>query len=101
MGDAVTGDWYSNLNKAPWTPPGWVFGFAWTLIMVCYSWYLGELFVERNRFSLWLVFIISWVLNVSWNWFFFNQKMVTVGLVVLILLTMTIFYFFGLIGNFY
>lgn len=94
MGDAVTGDWYTNLNKAPWTPPGWVFGFAWTLIMVCYSWYLAELFIERNKPSLWLVFLLSWVLNVSWNWFFFNQHMVTAGLIVLILLTLTIFYFF-------
>ena len=21
-------DWYLQLNKAPWTPPGWVFGAA-------------------------------------------------------------------------
>ncbi|NBN98947.1 MAG: hypothetical protein EBV19_06865 [Flavobacteriia bacterium] len=24
--DGVASDWNQNLNKAPWTPPGWVFG---------------------------------------------------------------------------
>ncbi|MDG2281196.1 MAG: tryptophan-rich sensory protein, partial [Flavicella sp.] len=30
-GTGVSSDWYQNLNQAPWTPPGWVFGFMWTL----------------------------------------------------------------------
>lgn len=94
MGDAVTGDWYTSLNKAPWTPPGWVFGFAWTTIMLCFSYYLAELFMERAKTSLWLVFLFAWLLNVSWNWFFFNQQMINIGLVILILLTLVILYFF-------
>jgi len=32
-GKGVPSYWYSDLIKAPWTPPGWVFGFAWTTIM--------------------------------------------------------------------
>ena len=24
-GDGVTSEWYTSLNQAPWTPPGWVF----------------------------------------------------------------------------
>jgi len=94
MGDAVTGEWYSSLNKAPWTPPGWVFGFAWTAIMLCFSYYLAELFIEREKPTLWLVFLLAWLLNVSWNWFFFNQNMTNIGLFVLIALTFTILYFF-------
>ena len=27
-----TGPWYQNLRKAPWQPPDWLFGPAWTLI---------------------------------------------------------------------
>ncbi len=94
MGDAVTGEWYNSLNKAPWTPPGWVFGFAWTAIMLCFSYYLAELFIERSKVTLWFVFLFAWLLNMSWNWFFFNQKMVNMGLIVLILLTLAILYFF-------
>jgi len=26
--DGVVSLWYQNLNQAPWTPPGWVFGAA-------------------------------------------------------------------------
>ena len=44
MNNGPQTDWYSNLNKAPWTPPGWVFGFAWTTIMLCFSIYLIALF---------------------------------------------------------
>ena len=42
-GDGVASDWYYNLNKAPWTPPGWAFGVAWTAIMVGYSFYMAIL----------------------------------------------------------
>ena len=39
----ASSDWYQNLNKAPWTPAGWVFGAAWTSIMICYSVYMAYL----------------------------------------------------------
>ena len=31
MNNGPISEWYLNLNKAPWTPPGWVFGVAWTI----------------------------------------------------------------------
>lgn len=40
--NGVNSEWYTNLNKAPWTPPGWVFGFAWTTIMICFSIYMAK-----------------------------------------------------------
>ena len=43
MNNGPTSEWYLNLNKAPWTPPGWLFGVAWTTIMVCFSIYLTYL----------------------------------------------------------
>lgn len=43
-GPGVASSWYQNLNQAPWTPPGWVFGVAWTTIMVCFTFYLVVLF---------------------------------------------------------
>ena len=39
-------DWYSNLTKAPWEPDGWVFGAAWTSIMICFSVYMS---INWNR----------------------------------------------------
>lgn len=36
-GSGVPSEWYQSLIKAPWTPPGWMFGAAWTSIMICFS----------------------------------------------------------------
>ena len=40
-GKGVVSEWYLSLSKAPWTPPGWVFGAAWTTIMVCFAIYMA------------------------------------------------------------
>ena len=94
MNDGPETQWYLDLNKAPWTPPGWVFGAAWTIIMICFSWYLAELFHNRNSKFLWSIYSFQVVLNVGWNWVFFNQHYVSLGLLVISLLLLVIFYFF-------
>ncbi|WP_092467102.1 TspO/MBR family protein [Winogradskyella thalassocola] len=99
MGDAITGEWYSNLNKAPWTPPGWVFGATWTLIMICFSVYLSYLFTIRNSKFVISIYTIAVVLNVSWNYLFFNQQLPNLALVNIILLTLVIMYFFITFGD--
>lgn len=105
MNEGPTSEWYSTLNKAPWTPPGWVFGVAWTTIMICFSIYLGKLFkTEANKKLIFTVFLIAFILNVSWNYLFFNQHLVLASLIGIILLTSVIFYFYFKlsknIGNF-
>jgi benzodiazapine receptor len=90
-------DWYTNLNQAPWTPPGIIFGIAWTLIMICFSIYLGKLFLDNNSQKMKIIFLIQFILNVSWNFIFFNQHLVLVGLLTITLLTSLLFiYFFKL-----
>ncbi|TXD51245.1 MULTISPECIES: TspO/MBR family protein [unclassified Polaribacter] len=96
--------WYVNLNKAPWTPPGWVFGAAWTLIMICFSMYLGKLFSVENTQKMKVIFLLQFVLNVSWNYLFFNQHLVLLGLIAITLLTALLcIYFFKFsdkVGNY-
>lgn len=84
----VPSDWYTNLNKAPWTPPGWVFGAAWTLIMVCFSFYMAYALalVEQKKLLIGL-FALQWILNVAWNPVFFYYHQVLAGLIVISLLT--------------
>lgn len=99
MGDAVTGEWYASLNKAPWTPPGWVFGAAWTTIMLCFSIYLTFLFsIRKSRFVV-IVYSIAVLLNISWNYIFFNQQLTHFGLATIIALTLVISYFFISCGD--
>jgi len=99
MGDAVNGEWYTNLNKAPWTPPGWIFGAAWTLIMVCFSVYLIYLFSIRNSKVVITLYVIAVLLNVSWNYLFFNQQLTMLAFINIICLTLLITYFFITFGD--
>lgn len=99
MNNGPLSSWYTNLNQAPWTPPGFVFGIAWTAIMICFSIYLGKQFTKGIRIKLTRVFLIQFVLNVSWNYVFFNQHLVFLGLIIIALLTALIFYYFFKLSN--
>jgi benzodiazapine receptor len=88
-GSPAENEWYNNLNKAPWTPPGWVFGFAWTIIMICYSIYMARVFVEfkgKLLRQLMILFTLQFITNVLWNPLFFNWHLVLPALLVLTLL---------------
>ena len=60
MGEGPMGSWYTNLNKAPWTPPGWVFGASWTLIMVCLSIFMNKA-VQIEALSKTILFDLNWM----------------------------------------
>ena len=81
MRAAVMGDWYQSLNKAPWTPPGWVFGAAWTTIMICFSVYMSHLTESPVAKNVALLFGIQWVFNTAWNYIFFAQHWVLFGFI--------------------
>lgn len=83
-------DWYTSLNQAPWTPQGWVFGVAWSTIMVCFSIYMAYLYKLLPTTKVITLFAVQIVLNVIWNYIFFNQHLVGVGFTVILLLTFTI-----------
>ena len=59
MNNGQLAEWYTNLNQAPWTTPGIVFGIAWTFIMICFSIYLGHLFIKDYSSKLTIVFLIQ------------------------------------------
>lgn len=99
MENGPMSNWYTNLNQAPWTPPGWVFGAAWTIIMICFSIYLGKLFIIENTQKIRIIFFFQFVLNVSWNYIFFNQHLVLLGLISITLLTSLLFYYFFKLSN--
>lgn len=99
MNNGPQSEWYTNLNQAPWTPPGWLFGVAWTTIMICFSIYLGKLFLADDGKKNTTTFIFQFVLNVSWNFFFFNQHLIAFSLFTILLLTSLIFIYFFKLSN--
>lgn len=95
MNNGPRTEWYLSLEKAPWTPPNWMFGVAWTLIMTLFSVYITRLsfkikFLDKKLI---ILYTLQWILNVSWNYIFFNKHNTTAGLFVIIALWLLIGYF--------
>lgn len=108
IGNPGSNIWYQSLNKAPWTPPGWVFGAAWFTIMLCFSFYM---FYTSNNLSpdfkntFYVLFAVQFVLNVLWNPVFFKWHFVLGGLIMIVMLTVLVGWFtyygfknYGLVG---
>ncbi len=97
MGSPATNEWYIAQNKAPWTPPGWVFGAAWFFIMACLSVFM---FLVSKKYSFseqaffYSLFIVQVVLNIAWNPVFFKYHFVLAGLIIIGLLTIVVFLLF-------
>ena len=90
----VASDWYAGLAKAPWTPPGWVFGAAWTTIMICFAIYLALLWPRTgNKRMLMGLYALQLILNIAWNPTFFEYKDPLTALFVITALTVLIGYF--------
>tara|TARA_B100000780_G_C20917627_1_gene365476 strand:- start:264 stop:719 length:456 start_codon:yes stop_codon:yes gene_type:complete len=83
----VSSEWYQNLSKAPWTPPGWVFGVAWSSIMFFFAIYMAYLIKLKPKKIIIIFYSIQWVLNIVWNPVFFYFQEITLGLICISLLT--------------
>ena len=93
--DGVASLWYQTINKAPWTPPGWVFGAAWTTIMICFAIYMAYLIASKvDKKTVVLLYSIQLILNMAWNPIFFYFQSVVLGLICISLLTILIAYLF-------
>ncbi|MGQ1910547.1 TspO/MBR family protein [Marinifilum sp. RC60d5] len=90
----VSSVWYQNLQKAPWTPPGWVFGAAWTLIMICFAVYMAFLVKSASLKKVIVLFGIQWILNALWNPLFFYFQEISLGLIDITMLLILIGYLF-------
>ena len=101
MGDGASSFWYENLDRASWEPQGWVFGLAWTTIMICFSIYLAFIVKElKINLSVYLfkneffkLYLFQLLLNISWNYLFFNKHLTEIALLDITLLTILMFYF--------
>ena len=92
MDNGPSSNWYLQVNKAPWTPPGWVFGAAWFSIMLLFSFYMATLMGKTSdRQTLLLLFGLQWILNVGWNPVFFKYHQTLAALIVIVSLTFLVF----------
>lgn len=93
MNNGPISEWYMQLNQAPWTPPSPVFGIAWTIIMICFAFYMTRLVeLKTDYVFIGLIFAIQWILNTGWNYVFFNQHLPITGLITILLLFSVVTY---------
>ncbi|MEN9973869.1 MAG: hypothetical protein RIS20_2216 [Bacteroidota bacterium] len=87
----IENSWYQGLNQAPWTPPGVVFGIAWTIIMLCFSIYLGTnpqfVLGEKKQRN---TYILHLLLNIFWNPVFFYLHLAWLAFPLLVGLFLTL-----------
>ena len=94
-GNGVSSVWYQNLAKAPWTPPGWVFGAAWSSIMICFAIFMAYLtFKNSSPKKVYVLYVIQWVLNVAWNPAFFFFEAPFTGLLIISYLPLLLLIFY-------
>ncbi|NJB82242.1 TspO/MBR family protein [Wenyingzhuangia aestuarii] len=89
----VSSNWYANLNKAPWTPPGYMFGIAWSFIMICFAVYMAYLYPLVTSKKIISLYAIQWILNVLWNPIFFYYHLDVLGFINIVLLTLMVSFF--------
>lgn len=95
MQNGPNSGWYLGLNKAPWTPAGWVFGAAWFSIMLLFSLYMSKLSFQFDFLDkkLLILYSFQWILNVGWNFVFFNRQEILLGLLVIVALWLLVGFF--------
>ena len=87
------GEWYSELAKPTWTPPGSWFGPVWTVLYLTMG--VAAWLVWRRsgwqgaRFAL-ALFLFQLVLNGLWSWLFFGLRSPLAGLVDIVVLWLAI-----------
>ncbi len=87
----IENEWYVQLNKAPWTPPGWVFGAAWTTIMLLFTIYLTIQEKEKlNNKRFLVLFTLQFLTNVLWNPIFFYFHWTLLGMIIMLLLIISL-----------
>ncbi|MGO1318154.1 MAG: TspO/MBR family protein [Cellulomonadaceae bacterium] len=85
--------WYAQADKAPWSPPNWLFAPAWTVLYVLMAvaawlvWRQGGWRAASG--ALWL-YVAQLALNAAWTPVFFGAQLLWPGLVVIVALDVVV-----------
>ena len=86
---SATGEWYRQLQKPSWNPPGWLFGPVWTtlyLMMAVAAWLVWRRGGFAARRPALLLFLTQLALNALWTPLFFGLRSPGLALVDIVLL---------------
>ena len=79
--------WYKDLNRAPWSPPNYVFGIIWPILYLLMT--ISVLLVLFNKkcypyCSPITFFILQLILNLSWTTVFFQLRQPLISLIMIV-----------------
>jgi benzodiazapine receptor len=86
-------EWYASLAKPSWTPPGWVFGPAWTILYILMAIAAWLVWRARRHTHTRAALFAWWVqlgLNLLWTLLFFGLRQPLWGLVEIVFLWLAI-----------
>ena len=87
-------DWYPEIIKPAYTPPGSVIGIVWTTIFILSAVSL-IMFINQGSKSdiFWLVigiFFMNGILNVAWSYLFFTRHFIGLAVIDSVLIAITV-----------
>lgn len=77
VASANAGDFYANLDRPPWAPPGWLFGPVWTVLYLAIAVAAWLVWREAGFAGAWtalVLFLVQLALNAVWTWIFFAMQ---------------------------
>jgi tryptophan-rich sensory protein len=89
----VPGEWYRDLEKPSFNPPGAVFGPVWTVLytmMAVAAWLVWRQRRQSNTQWALIVWCVQLVLNGAWSWLFFGRHEIGLALAEILLLWVAI-----------
>jgi translocator protein len=63
-------NWYSQLIKPTWAPPGWLFGPVWTVLYILIAISFGKVFIMTWQKQIGFLILLPFILNLIFNFAF-------------------------------
>ncbi len=98
----LPGEWYAQLRKPTWNPPGWIFGPVWTVLYATMAiaawlvWRRGGFAAQRVPLG---VFLAQLLLNALWSPLFFGLHNPALAFAEIVLLWLAILFTLRLFWN--